>query len=228
VADATAFVDTRLEVEVSLHGGGHEVAEVEHDILFDTDFLLLVQPSTDCWINPDVGAAQDGCIGDPQQGPCKRLQRNLQSCPGSSGCPSGFEGMRLNIVVGSTFNRNPIPDGLLYTCEFSVLTERTGPTWIDSRNARATAPDQSNLPADGVDGIVVVLAEPTPTPTPQPPSNCCEAREDEFDVGCNDPVCEQCVCSVPVAGEPCCTIVWDAICADVAAVECADKCLCGQ
>lgn len=59
---------------------------------------------------------------------------------------------------------------------------------------------------------------PDVTPTPGP---CCEGRD--LNPGCDEPVCEACVCDVdPV----CCSDTWDASCAVIAAEECALSCIC--
>jgi hypothetical protein len=42
------------------------------------------------------------------------------------------------------------------------------------------------------------------------------------DPGCSDPVCEACVCSVD---DICCFLVWDSVCVDIAANDCAASCV---
>ena len=61
---------------------------------------------------------------------------------------------------------------------------------------------------------------PLPTPTPGP---CCEART--LNPGCNESVCESCVCDVD---ENCCLDTWDEVCTIIAVEECAFSCDCPQ
>ncbi len=53
-------------------------------------------------------------------------------------------------------------------------------------------------------------------------SNCCEARPD--DQGCDDTVCESCVCGVD---DFCCLDTWDGTCTAIVGDECASACPCG-
>jgi hypothetical protein len=62
--------------------------------------------------------------------------------------------------------------------------------------------------------------------TCEPTSNCCFGRGEEEGAGCDDSVCEDCVCRVDDA---CCTgIVWDDFCADISRNpdECGFACSC--
>jgi hypothetical protein len=66
----------------------------------------------------------------------------------------------------------------------------------------------------------------TPLPTPPPdttptPGPCCEGRD--FNPGCDDEICEACVCGVDAV---CCSDTWDASCAVIAEEECALSCIC--
>jgi len=222
----------QIEIAVSLFTAGLDVARVEQDLLFDDSVLQILEPATDCQINPALGAAQPGCIGEPQVGPCKTLQRNLADCPGAAGCPQGFTGKRLHIGVVSIYNRNPIPDGTLYRCRFTASAGVSGTTSVDSRNEQAYDPNNSDLPTDGINGLVTVFAPATVTPTMEEPSptpggsNCCTDRSQEGLAGCDDAVCEACVCNVPPEGSFCCEQLWDALCADIAGVECEAECGC--
>jgi hypothetical protein len=212
-----------VEVAVSLETAGKVVARVEHDLLFDSAILQLVEPAVDCEINPALGVAEPSCADAPEEGPCKTLQRNLANCPGATGCPSGFTGKRLHAVVASGSNSNAIPDAVLYTCRFHVAEGFLGATWVDSASAQAKAPNSSGLTTAGVNGLVTIIEPPTPTPQA---SNCCTDRTEEDEAGCDDEGCAACVCNVPQTGAFCCLVLWDAICADIAHVECAGECPC--
>ena len=64
-----------------------------------------------------------------------------------------------------------------------------------------------------------------PTNTPEP-SNCCSEHTEP---GCDDPVCEACVCTVDADGFCCGTNGeggWDEFCVDITVVECIDACAC--
>jgi hypothetical protein len=61
---------------------------------------------------------------------------------------------------------------------------------------------------------------PTATSAPTPGGDCCESHAG---VGCDQPECQACVCDLDAG---CCAAVWDAICAEEAAAECASSCEC--
>ncbi len=207
---------------VSLVTAGKAIASIEHDLLFETSALELLEPASDCTVNPVIGTGESGCLADPQLGPCKTLQRNLVSCPGSTGCPPGFSGRRLHVKLSSNFNDNPIPEGTLYSCEFHVQSDFAGTSLVDSQNEKAYAPSGSGIAVVGFDGTVDIVP-----PTPEP-SDCCSDRAWEGVGGCDDSACEACVCAVPAVGEFCCSSLWDATCADIASNECAGECPCND
>jgi hypothetical protein len=223
VNDAEAEENGPVVVLVSLDTAGKLVAYVEHNLLFDSTILQLVEPASDCELNPDLGVGEPGCIESPQVGPCKTLQRNLAICPGASGCPPGFTGKRLHATVASNSNSNAIPGGALYTCRFRVTPGFLGTTPVDSANAVAKSPSGATLAAAGMNGIVSIVEPPPPTPQP---SNCCTDRSADDQAGCDDDNCADCVCNVPESGAFCCAVLWDATCADIAHVECAAECQC--
>jgi hypothetical protein len=210
-------------VVVSLETAGKVVARVEHDLLFDSAILQLLEPASDCELNPALGVGEPGCVEVPEVGPCKTLQRNLATCPGASGCPPGFTGKRLHAVVASSSNSNAIPDAPLYTCRFRVTAGFLGTTPVDSVNAQAKSSSGTALPAAGMNGLVTIVEPPPPTPQV---SNCCTDRSEEDEAGCDDADCAACVCNVPETGAFCCSVLWDAICADIAQVECGAECPC--
>lgn len=62
------------------------------------------------------------------------------------------------------------------------------------------------------------------TPTPRP-GDCCSPNPGP---GCNDPVCEACICDLPNQAV-CCQVEWDAFCvADTTRAACASACRCDQ
>ena len=54
-----------------------------------------------------------------------------------------------------------------------------------------------------------------------PVSNCCDPGR--TDAGCDDSICEDCVCGIDDA---CCSAVWDTTCTEEASLECAVRCTC--
>jgi hypothetical protein len=64
----------------------------------------------------------------------------------------------------------------------------------------------------------------TPGPTPTPGGDCCTARDPgEGGTGCDDIVCQTCVCGVDPL---CCTNIWDTNCTLAAREECDSSCPC--
>jgi hypothetical protein len=61
-------------------------------------------------------------------------------------------------------------------------------------------------------------ATETPAPTPTPGGDCCAAHPG---ASCDDSTCRSCVCE---KDSECCTGVWDATCAQEAAIDCAVAC----
>jgi hypothetical protein len=72
---------------------------------------------------------------------------------------------------------------------------------------------------------VAPTATVRPTNTPEP-SNCCSEHAAP---GCDDPVCEACVCDVDPDGFCCGTSQeggWDEFCVSITGIECIDACPC--
>jgi hypothetical protein len=170
-----------IEVPVTLTTAGATVSAVQNDIVFDPRFVSLSGPSA-CRINPAISDRMEGCDGDPPSGPCKSLQRNLSDCPAAVGCPPDSEGLqRLRALVLSLTNLNPIPDGVLYTCEFLVSPDAPDePIVLRNLNIGASSPAGEGLNATGSCGVILTspLAECTvpscgPGFFPRCPHECC-------------------------------------------------------
>jgi len=167
---------TTVEVAVSMVTNDAGVAGVQNDIIFDPTLVDLEKASS-CTINPDIGDRLPACDEDPQEAPCKSLQRNLADCPDAAGCPEGSEGLRrFRGIILSTANVNTIPDGVLYTCEFMV-TGTTGTAVLQNLNVGSSDSTGTALDTIGCDGSVrigggqvetptVPAESPTPTETP--------------------------------------------------------------
>ncbi len=150
-------IDIVLDAEVDNVGG------VQNDLLFDSNVVNLASAS-ECRINPAIGDRLPNCEEDPEliTAPCKTLSRLLVNCGGSpqpSGCPAGAGSniRRFRGVIGATAvpNRNAIPDGVLYTCTFTVVNPAGLPATIDVSRPVASDPRGERLePVGSLDGIV--------------------------------------------------------------------------
>jgi hypothetical protein len=151
-----------VQIDVSLQTNGQDVAGTQNDIVFDPALVNLTTASN-CQINAAIGDKLAGCDDDPQVGPCKQLQRNLADCPAAEGCPPGSDGMRrFRGFVFSTLNVNTIPDGVLYTCTFTVTGQIAATAVLQNLNFLASDPNGIAPTTVGGDGSVTVLG-PTPT-----------------------------------------------------------------
>jgi hypothetical protein len=123
------------------NGPGTQAALAGTVIGFDKQ--LLAVNCTDCQISPEIGP---GTAAD------KSLFCELQD----SSNPA-----QLRVVVQSTANDNPIPDGKLFTCSFHVgCAPQPGDSVPLSNAPFARAPDRSDLPAAGQGGTINVLGCP--------------------------------------------------------------------
>jgi MYXO-CTERM domain-containing protein len=141
IPGGTATVEVRLTA-----GEGEAVDGLQNDLRFD-DSLLSITPS-DCRINPEIG-------------PGSQIDKSL-----ATSVLAGPPTLR-NIVI-ATDNHNPIPDGLLYRCSFSVAAGAP-PGAIELENTKLIASDAdgNTFPVTGTN-CALTIAEPTPTDTPSP------------------------------------------------------------
>ncbi|HUI26900.1 MAG TPA: hypothetical protein VL403_12520, partial [Candidatus Kryptonia bacterium] len=56
-------------------------------------------------------------------------------------------------------NTNVIPDGGLYTCQFTIAADASGATALESIRVEASTPDGQALPAQGFSGRIEVLPQ---------------------------------------------------------------------
>lgn len=163
----TAASGGQVVVDIRLEAPDGNVGGVQNDIVFDNTVVALSGESA-CRINPAIGTAPLNCDEDPEfvTEPCKTLSRLLVDCdedPLPSGCPEGADGTisRFRGVIGATAvpNQNTIPDGVLYTCTFSVVDELALPTVLQVSKVVASDPIGNRLePAVGVDGQVFLAS----------------------------------------------------------------------
>jgi len=164
-----------VAIPVSMVTSDASIAGVQNDIIFDPAIVNLSKAG-DCVINSAIGDKLTECEEDPPTAPCKQLQRNLADCPAAAGCPSGSEGLRrFRGIILSTSNVNVIPDGVLYTCTFTVTGGEGQTAVLQNLNFGSSDPAGSAKTTGGCDGKVKIggVAQPTNTPTHTviPPTN---------------------------------------------------------
>jgi hypothetical protein len=171
IAGGTGQPGDHVTVDVILHSEGESVAGVQNDIIFDPAFADLAKGS-DCKINPAIGDRLEECEDDPPASTCKALQWNLADCPEAAGCPGGSEGLRrFRGIILSTANLSSIPDGVLYSCTFTIWAAPSDPAAcrLSCDNVGASTPGGDALVTECVDGeIGAVAGSPLPTRTPTP------------------------------------------------------------
>lgn len=172
----------KVTVNVTLSSGGGSVGGMQNDILFDSSVVNLAS-ATACKINAAIGTGEAGCEEDPVVGPCKTLSRNLVNCGTTPSAP-GCEGQsattsRFRGIVAATAvpNTNEIADGaVLYSCEFSIVSEGGLPATLTNTNVVASDPTGGRLEATGTNGTIGSGTPPSPSPTPTtPPVETCTA-----------------------------------------------------
>lgn len=180
VGSASPDVQARAVISVALMAGGVAVGGLQNDIVFDNTIVSLASPAA-CVLRPEIGLLPQ-CFDDAEGTtlPCKTLNRRLNQCgtePQPPGCPggAGFNLSRFRALVAPTavLTRNPIPDGVVYTCTFDVLDPDRLPAALLNRNAVAADPLGLRLaPVVAVDGAIVPppTLEPSATYTLSPTS----------------------------------------------------------
>jgi hypothetical protein len=170
IDDATASGGMAV-VNVSLASNGASVGGMQNDIIFDNTQVQL-SAATQCRINPEIGLSPPGgdCLEDTSVGPCKNLSRVLNTCggtPQAQGCPEGA-GTNISVfrgIIAATAapNNNAIPDGVLYTCMFTVVST---PSELTNSNVVVSNPTGTRLDSTADSGTISGEGgEPTATPT---------------------------------------------------------------
>lgn len=130
---------------VVLDAGGAQVAGTQNDLVWDGSCATLARAS-DCRVNPATG---------------KSLYDTL--------FPGGDFGYR--VLVLSLLDTEPIPDGELYCCAFSVEARPGACCSVGVVNTGISDPKGTELPSSGNTAQLCVAAgggaaSPTPTATP--------------------------------------------------------------
>lgn len=147
IGSGTGLHGATIPITVSLVADGRQVAAAGNDIAFNNTHLSW--SLANCSANPSLGKALSG---------------GVVSVSGTTTTVRLF-------VLGAPLSTDPIPDGPLYTCNFTILgSAPTGSTTLTNSNPIAQDPDGVNLtPVTGANGAITVtlVGGQTPTPTPQ-------------------------------------------------------------
>lgn len=180
IGSAGRDIDGKVFIPITLDNGRFTVGGTQNDILFDNTVLSL--PSVGrCRINPAIGSLLDECQNDPSEvdAPCKVLFGSLDVCGGDpqpDGCPADATSSTSryrSLLTAFAPIFNPIPDGVLYECEFDVLDPDGLPSALINAEVAASEPlGQAIFDVVGGDGEVTDDPPPTPdeeTATPTAP-----------------------------------------------------------
>jgi len=163
-AGRTVIVALRLDAD------GESVGGLQADILFDRRAVRL-DSAASCRIEAALGDRLDACSEDVALAPCKTLNRHLADCgaaptvPGCAGQPPHVGRLRAIVAATAIPNHNPIPDGVVFRCEFSLVDENRLPATLTLANTGFSDPVGTRL--DGsASGPAVIAIDPTdPPPT---------------------------------------------------------------
>jgi hypothetical protein len=163
VLDVAAAPGTDVAVDVILTTSqGEEVAGTQNDITFDPADGANLAALNRCVIDPVISDDAANCEDDPNSGPCKQLNRALDDVEG---------GRRFRGLILSLSNTTIIPDGVLYTCTFTVASDAAIETVIPlaCSNQGASDPAGGAITTLCVGGSITVRLPPeSPTPSMTP------------------------------------------------------------
>ncbi|HYD49256.1 MAG TPA: hypothetical protein VEB21_12950 [Terriglobales bacterium] len=127
-----------------------DVAGLQTDLLFDNRTL---RPAGGCRIAADIAASAAACEQESPLGPCKNLMQKLAWCgdaaPGCSWADPAIDRLRLILAGTAVMNSNPIPDGVLASCDFEVLDSSRLPASIAMGRVVASDAAGNRLDASG-------------------------------------------------------------------------------
>jgi hypothetical protein len=144
---AAGMAGETVSIPVSLTDGESEVVEAEIDITYDASQVRVGTSGADpdCTIAPALGA------GTPAE---KVLASSILSGPG------GMETLRLELT--SPTNSEPLPDGLLVTCNFAIDAAASPGGKTLAVAAVATDAAGAALTVISSDGLISVVSLPLP------------------------------------------------------------------
>jgi hypothetical protein len=135
VGSASGAPGASVTVQITLDTGGAEVAGTQNDIAFDP-----LTPISGCTVNPGID---------------KDVFTGYQ--PAS--CTYGVDCTAIRVIVISLSNLDPIPDGLLYSCNVDIAPTAPPAVYpLANSNEGAARPDAQALVTEGADGAVIVTA----------------------------------------------------------------------
>lgn len=129
-----------VRIPVTLSGGADTITAVSSDITYDTTDIRVVRiDDLACAINPDIGA---GTVPD------KMLISNVLPADGSR------ETVRVGVIAFT--NALPIPDGLVFTCDFRIMPAAPAGEVVLENLPGASDANGNAPPVVGSDGTVTV------------------------------------------------------------------------
>jgi len=139
-----------VTIAATLVDGTQQFAATSNDIIYDATQVrvaLNADGKPDCTINAAIGAST--AVG-------KTLSTNQPSSPPMM--------KLLRVAVLSSATATAIPDGLLFTCNFTINLGVPAGVKVLSNTARASDPASNSSPLTGTDGMITV-SPPPPTAT---------------------------------------------------------------
>jgi hypothetical protein len=148
VGIGTGLAGGKVAIQVFLASNGLQVAGSTNDLTIQDAVLELTNPTQDCQLNPALPKA-----------PIEPIKLPRTSLTSTS--------WRFT-VAGGTGPDTVIPDGIVYTCLFSVKPGTLPGTYpVTISNIRAQDPIGTDHATEGADGsAIVTLVGPTPTQIP--------------------------------------------------------------
>jgi len=168
VATAQPDAQGKVIVDIVVDSRGESVGGFQNDIVFDHTVVRL-DSAADCRIDTAIGTLPLGdgngvttCTDDPAVGPCKTLSSSLFTCEGDpppDGCPAeapNYSRFRAIVAALEVPNINAIPDGVAYTCTFTVVNANLLPVRLFNAEIVVSDPVGRRLDSGGTDGGVCV------------------------------------------------------------------------
>jgi hypothetical protein len=164
VGYAEALPGDEVTIAVTLSGDGEDVAGTQNDIWFDADAPIAATAELvpDCRVNQAIDKEASVFAYQPPR------------------CALGETCRGARALILSLFNIDPIPDGLLYTCQVALPAgAEAAPHFLHCAEPGASTPSGEALETTCRDGEVLLpggtprptlppTATRTPTPTPTP------------------------------------------------------------
>lgn len=145
VAPATGAPGEVVAVAVSLRGEGATVVATQNLLAFGRDVFVAPRANgqPDCTVNPAIEKEATGFRFVPVE------------CDPTADCTA------VRVFVLSFQSLDPIPDGLLYTCQVQIAADTPpGEYPLALAELGVSLPGGVLAPADGTPGVITVVAEP--------------------------------------------------------------------